>query len=132
MSRAERSEVVLDASAVLAMLQAEAGGESVEQHLSRSAISSVNWSEVVQKASEHGVATQNLRTDLEALGLDVVPFSAAQAERAASLREPTRPLGLSLADRACLALALERSSPAFTTDRAWSALALEIEIRVLR
>ena len=96
------------------------------------AISSVNWSEVVQKSLEREVEVEGMRQDLEALGLKIVPFSAAQAERTASFREPTRHLGLSLADRACLALAAELELPALTTDRVWADLALAVEVRITR
>jgi len=128
----ETAGATLDASALLAMLQSEPGGELVEKHLSRSSISAVNWSEVVQKTNERGFSTEGLRTSLEALGLQVIDFSAEHAESAARLRTATRTLGLSLADRACLALAFERCEPAFTTDRAWAALSVGVEIQVLR
>ena len=123
---------VLDASALLAMLHAEPGGEEVQKVLQTSSISSVNWSEVVQKSLERGVEVEGMRQDLEVLGLEIVPFSAAQAERAAFLRALTRHLGLSLGDRACLALAAELRLPALTTDRNWADLALDVEIRVTR
>lgn len=123
---------VLDASALLAMLHAEPGGEEVRRVLQTSSISSVNWSEVVQKSLERGVEVEGMRQDLEVLGLEIVPFSAAQAERAAFLRALTRHLGLSLGDRACLALAAESRLPALTTDRNWADLALDVEIRVTR
>lgn len=123
---------VLDASALLAMLHGEPGGEEVQRSLQTSSMSSVNWSEVVQKSLERGVEVEGMRQDLEVLGLQIVPFSAAQAERAAFLRALTRPLGLSLGDRACLALAAELRLPALTTDRNWADLALELEIRVTR
>jgi len=123
---------VLDASALLAMLHAEPGGEEVRKVLQTSSMSSVNWSEVVQKSLERGVEVEGMRQDLEVLGLQIVPFSAVQAERTAVLRALTRHLGLSLGDRACLALAAELRLPALTTDRNWADLALEVEIRVTR
>ncbi len=66
------------------------------------------------------------------LGLDVVPFDAQHAESMAQLRASTRHLGLSLADRACLALAMERSGTAVTADRAWSKLLDGVRVRVIR
>lgn len=132
MSTELASGATLDASALLAMLQSEPGGEIVEKQISRAAISAVNWSEVIQKANERGLATEGLRSALEALGLQVIDFSAEQAECTARLRAATRFLGLSLADRACLALALERGEPAFTTDRAWGDLSVGVEIQMLR
>ena len=88
--------------------------------------------EVVQKALDRQVEVQGLRQDLEGLGLRVLPFTADQAERTASLRAETRHLGLSLGDRACLALAAELDLPAITADRVWKDLAIGIEIRVAR
>jgi PIN domain nuclease of toxin-antitoxin system len=130
---AERDRTaVLDASALLAMLHGEPGGGEVQALLQTSAISSVNWSEVVQKSLERQVEVEGMRQDFEALGLQIVPFSAAHAERTAFLRALTRHLGLSLGDRACLALAAELRLPAVTTDRTWADLTLEVEIRVTR
>jgi ribonuclease VapC len=123
---------VLDASALLAMLHAEPGGDVVKGLLQTAAISTVNWSEVVQKALDRKVEVQGLRQDLEALGLKILPFTADQAERTASLRSETQHLGLSLGDRACLALAAELSLPAVTADRVWRDLSIGIEIRVAR
>lgn len=123
---------VLDASALLAMLHGEPGGEAVQGFVHTAVMSSVNWSEVVQKSLERQVEVNGLRQDLEALGLRIVPFSVTQAEHAALLRARTRHLGLSLGDRACLALAAELRLPAVTADRTWGDLALEVEIRVTR
>ena len=124
--------VVLDASALLAMVHAEPGGDFVQSLLQTAAMSTVNWSEVVQKALDREVEVRGLREDLEALGLRILPFTADQAERTASLRAETRHLGLSLGDRACLALAADLDLPAVTADRAWKDLAVGIEIRVAR
>jgi len=123
---------VLDASALLAFLRAEPGGDQVPELLERAVVSSVNWSEVVQKAVEHGVATSGMREDFAALGLEILPFDALQAERTALLRPETRHLGLSLGDRACLALALLRGWPAVTTDHSWEQLQLDVAVRALR
>lgn len=95
-------------------------------------MSTVNWSEVVQKALDRQVETAGLREDLEALGLQIIPFSPEQAERTAHLRAQTRQAGLSLGDRACLALAAERNLPAITADGAWTTAEVAIEIRAIR
>jgi ribonuclease VapC len=123
---------VIDASALLALLHDEPGGELVASLLDSAAVSSVNWSEVIQKALERNTDVQGLREDLESLGLEIVPFTAARAERTARLRSTTRHLGLSLADRACLTLAAELGLPAVTTDRIWKDLDFETEIRLAR
>lgn len=69
---------------------------------------------------------------LTATTLEIVPFTAEDAALAASLVPATRRLGLSLGDRACLALALARKIPAVTADRSWSHLQIGVEIRVIR
>lgn len=124
--------VVLDASALLAYLQDEPGGEHVRAVLPRAVMSTVNWTEVIGKAREEGVDTQGLREDLESLGLAFEPFSAVQAEIAGRLRERTRRHGLSLGDRACLALGSDRGVPVCTADRAWKTLHLGVEIETIR
>jgi len=123
---------VLDASALLAMLQDEPGGDIVQELLETAAISSVNWSEVTQKALERQMEIEELRHDLEALGLEILPFTAVLAETTARLRSATSKAGLSLGDRACLALAAVLGLPAVTTDRIWPDLGLPIKIRVVR
>jgi ribonuclease VapC len=127
----ERS-CVLDASALLAMLQGEPGGEVVQELLETAAISSVNWSEVAQKALDWQAEVEGLRQELGALGLEILPFTAALAETTARLRTSTRQAGLSLGDRACLALAAVLGLPAVTADRIWPDLGLAVEIRVVR
>jgi len=126
--------VVLDASAVLALLNNEAGAEVVMGRLEGASISSVNWSEVVQKAISLGVdrAPADMREDLAAVGLAVRDFSASQAEIAAGLWMSTREVGLSLADRACLALAIDMRAPVLTGDRAWQGLELGVEVILIR
>ena len=128
----ETRSAVLDASALLALLQSEPGGELVEAVLETAAISSVNWSEVVQKALDWQTEIAGLREELEVLGLEILPFTAALAEATAHLRSANRQAGLSLGDRACLALAGALGVPAITTDRVWPDLGLPMEIRVLR
>ena len=126
--------VVLDASAVLALLNNEAGAQTVAGRLEGASISSVNWSEVVQKAIALGVdrAPAGMHDDLAAVGLAVRDFSATQAEIAAGLWMSTRDLGLSLADRACLALAIDMRAPVLTGDRAWQELAIGVEVILIR
>ena len=128
----EERSCVLDASALLAMLQDEPGGDIVQELLETAAISSVNWSEVMQKSLERQMDVEGLRYDLEALGLAILPFTAVLAETTAQLRSATRQAGLSLGDRACLALAAVLGLPAITTDRIWPDLGLPIKIRVVR
>jgi ribonuclease VapC len=125
-------QVVLDASALLAFLRQEPGADRVDGALAAAGITSVNWAEVVQKSLSAGVEVEGLRGDLHALGLSVIPFSAEDANQSAMLWRQTRHLGLSLADRACLSLALRLNLPVLTCDRAWAELVLPLEIQLLR
>ena len=123
---------VLDASALLAMLHREQGGDIVEGLVEEAVISTVNWSEVYQRSLARGVEVRGLGSELAALGLQVVSFGTEDAERAAELWPATRSAGLSLGDRACLALALRLGAPAVTGDRSWSRLELDIPITTIR
>lgn len=100
--------------------------------LPAAAVSSVNWSENLQKCPARGISTAGLREDLIALGVQIVPFDAADAERAAGLWTSTRHFGLSLDDRACLALALRLNATDYTADRAWAAATTGVRIQVIR
>ena len=120
---------VLDASALLALLQDEPGADAVASRLPNSAISAVNLSEVVAKLTERGVPAAELRQALDGMALDVRPFDTEAAYAAGSLRRATRTLGLSLGDRACLALAMQLDAVALTTDRAWLGLP-DVAVRV--
>ena len=123
---------MLDASALLALLNEEAGAEKVAERLCDALISAVNWSEVAERTLSIGLGLGGLREEMEDLGLRVAGFDAVHAELAAVLREPTREAGLSLADRACLALAGDLEFPALTADRSWADLEVGIEIELIR
>jgi ribonuclease VapC len=127
------SVFVYDASAILAMLLDEPGGERVGDWLDATAglVSSVNYAEVLAKLLEGGLTPLEADAAWDALPLDVEPLSAAQARAAAGLRPATRPLGLSLGDRACLALARERQVAAVTADRAWARIG-GVEVQLIR
>lgn len=124
--------VVLDASALLAYLQLEPGHEKVGKVLAESVMSTVNWAEVFGKTIDGGVETEGLLEDLGTFGLAVVPFSRGEAELAGQLTQRTRALGLSLGDRACLALGLKRGDTVYTADRTWRRLRLGITIETIR
>jgi len=122
---------VLDASALLALLQGEPGSSRVLEVLPGVLICSVNLSEVVAKLAESGMPEGDIHRAL-GLGLEIVPFDEALAFQAGLLRPVTRRAGLSLGDRACLALAQARSLPALTTDRAWTGLDAGVDVEVIR
>ena len=123
---------VLDASALLALLHSEPGAEIVEEVVEGAAISTVNWAEVYQRWLAHGVDVTELRPDLEALGIRIVPFIVEDAEQAAELWRLTRQQGLSLGDRACLGLARRLGLPALTADRAWLDVNSGVEVQAIR
>jgi ribonuclease VapC len=123
---------VLDASAVLAMLHGEPGAESVGAAVDQGTISTVNWSEVFRRSLEGRVSVVGLRAEVEALGLEIVPFTVDDAEQAARFGASTRHLGLSLGDRACLALAHRLGLPVLTADRSWLDLDLEVKVEAIR
>jgi len=123
---------VVDASAVLAVLLDEPQSERVRPFLSQAAIGAVNLSEVVAKLQERGMPNDAVDRALGHLDLDIVPFDAAQAMAAGKLRARTRALGLSLGDRACLALAMARGAPAITTGRGWAAVDIGAKVIVAR
>lgn len=85
---------------------------------------------MLQKSLAHGVDIAGLREDLEALGLVIMPFHAADAEQAAHLWSPGS--GLSLADRACLALGLRHGGIVLTADRMWTQASLGVTVRIIR
>ena len=98
--------LVMDSSAVLALLNVEVGAEVVRDAISEAAISAVNLSEVVAKLAERGMPGSAITEALEELGLEIIPFDADQALAAGLLRTITRDRGFSLGDRACLALGI--------------------------
>lgn len=124
--------VVLDASALLAYLQDEPGGDIVDAVLAESVMSSVNWAEVIQKSISAGVNVEGMLDDLQALGLTIEPFTLSDGEMAGRLWQQTRQYGLSLGDRACLSLGSRLGVPILTSDRTWASLRLSLDIKVIR
>lgn len=116
----------------MAALLQEPGHERVGPILRRSYISSVNLAEVLSRLLRDGADLDRVSLDLELAGLTVVPFDRNQARRAAELVPSTQSAGLSLGDRACLALAIELGLPAMTADRVWATLELDVEIQLIR
>jgi len=129
--------VVLDASALLALLRDEPGADRVAEAIVPGAlISSVNWAEVLSRLVDLGGDVQAIGASaLPPAGdgtVEVVPFDGLQAREVARLRSKTRSLGLSLADRAALGLARLKGLPVLTSDRAWRSLHVSVRIEVIR
>lgn len=127
------SNSVLDASALLALLNGEPGSEIVAGALAGgAAMSAVNLSEVVAKLAELGMTSDLIHQVIDQLGIEVVAFDTDLGYQAGMLRPLTRTAGLSLGDRACLAVAHWLRLPALTADRSWMANNVQVDIRLLR
>ncbi len=124
--------VVLDASALLVLINGETGAAAVAETLEDAVVSAVNLSEVVGKLLETGMPRREVESTLGGLGLEVHPFDEAAAWSAGALRSTTKKAGLSLGDRACLALAKELDLPAVTADSAWAKTPTGVEVRLVR
>lgn len=130
-----RHAVVLDASALLCYLLQEPGSERVAACIDEgdALMSSVNLAEVLSKGAERGLDISAQRALVQTLPIEWVPFDTEAALLCASLRPPTRAQGLSLGDRCCLALAMQRSAKVVSADRAWAALQIDgLDIELLR
>ena len=123
---------VFDSSAVLALLSDEPGRDAAEEILPGALISAVNLAEVSSALCNKGLDPEEVSDNVAALGLEVVPFDTRLAYRVGELRVPTRALGLSLGDRACLVTAESLSAVAATADRVWAQLKLGIQVHVIR
>jgi PIN domain nuclease of toxin-antitoxin system len=124
--------MIFDASALLALLRGEAGRDLADRYLSGASISTVNLSEAIAVLIRKGIAPEAAQEAIEELELEVVPFDRDHAYRAAALLPVTAPYGLSLGDRACLALALARKAPAVTTEKQWDHVAVGVKIIRIR
>lgn len=124
--------VTLDASALLALLNAEPGAERVAALLDDAVISSVNLAEVIGKLRLAGMPAAACHEAMQTLALPIVAFSETLAYLAAELEIDTRRLGLSFGDRACLATSKHLGRCAITADRQWLKLKTDIEIHSIR
>ena len=124
--------IVFDASALLLLLNKEPGHELVETHLSKAVMSAVNMAEVLTVLAGLGVPSADAINITSSLIADIVSFDETQAASSASLRAITKPYGLSLGDRACLALALHHQLPVITADKIWKKIKLPIDIILAR
>ncbi|MGH7047832.1 MAG: type II toxin-antitoxin system VapC family toxin [Stellaceae bacterium] len=126
------SDLVAGASAILAALKNEPFGKFDPRELVGAIISAVNLCEVLSKLSDDGLNEPQADAAASGMDLRVAVFDGPQAHAAARLRATTRHAGLSLADRACLALAQTLGRPAVTADRAWARLDLGVAIVLIR
>lgn len=126
------SKYVLDASALLALLNQEKGKERVEALLPDSIISAANFCEALGKLIDAGMNETDARESIGLLNIRVISFNEEMARLAAGLRPKTRKLGLSLGDRSCLALGLVQGSTVITAERAWVKLNIGVKVDLIR
>lgn len=127
------SEVVLDASAILALLQNERGAERLTDALLEDSVASVvNLAEVQSKLAIKGLAPDEAWEHAASAVASIEAFTEEQAKIAGGLVEKTKSYGLSLGDRCCLALAMVRKADVYTTERIWKNLKLGVRIHVIR
>jgi ribonuclease VapC len=126
------ADAVLDASAVLAFLRREPGEDVVRRVMPRSLLCAVNLTEVVSKLIERGAAAPAASQIAKSLPYQIVDYDENLATSAGVLWEETRSTGLSLGDRACLALARREQLPALTTDQRWAKENIGIEVQLVR
>ena len=124
---------MLDASALIAALNGEPGADKLTlELLSTAVISTVSLAEVQSKLVSRGLSPDNAWAAALVPVEEAIPFTSEQAKAAGSLVAETRALGLSLGDRACLALGLALQAPVYTADRSWKNLKLGLRIHVIR
>jgi ribonuclease VapC len=129
------NRIVLDTSALLAILNEETGAEIFTQQfelLSNATMSAVNVSEAYGKLLGRGIKAEDAWEAVTAPVPEIVDFDTKQAKIAGWLQPQTRSLGLSLGDRACLALGMALKAPVYTADRAWKKLRLQLSIHIIR
>ena len=129
--RDKAAAMVLDASALLALFNDEPGADAVMQALEQPCLlSAASHTEVITKLLDKGLSPQDAATVMTSVELRIVAFDAAQSADAAWLRTATRAVGLSLGDRACLALARAESAAVLTADKPWLQVAQAVGVRV--
>ena len=127
------SRVVLDASAILALIHNEAGAEKLTPEVLRDAVcSTVNLAEVQAKLVTRGWPPDDAWEDATSPIREAIAFNDEQAKIAGSMVNVTRQLGLSPGDRACLALGLSLRAPIYTAEKLWTKLKLGVRVHVIR
>ena len=126
------TSAVLDASALLAVMNAEPGADAVRASLVGAIISAVNYSEVMKKTLERSVAVEQLHALVTSASLNIIPFELSLAAISAELFLATKEYGLSFADRACLALGLQRRATVLTADAKWKLVKVSVKVKLIR
>ena len=126
------SAVVFDSSVLIAILRQEPGSDVGEQSLNDALISTVNLAEVATYLARNSVPPETINDALAAFPIEVVPFDREQGLIAGCLYPACKSLGLSLGDRACLALAKSKNLPVLTADKAWVELKINVDVKTIR
>ena len=126
------SAIVFDSSVVISILKQEQGFERAESSLNDALISTVNLSEVATYLARNGVPKNTIQEVIASFPIQVIPFDKSLAIQAGCLYSLCKHLGLSLGDRACLALAMSRELTVLTADKVWQQLDLGISIQLIR
>jgi PIN domain nuclease of toxin-antitoxin system len=124
------NKYLLDASAILALLQNESGSDIVAQNMFFSAVSSVNLAEVVSVLNKVGMPENEIHALFDELDLQILPYDKGLAIATGCIRRLTQKKGLSLGDRACLATAKHLNLIALTADRAWFDFQAEMDVNI--
>ena len=127
------NKIIFDASAVIALLAKEKGFEVIKRHLKNAIISSINISEVYK----YCIDKQNLTADeckniMGISGIKIIDFDEKQALIAADIYPKNKEYGLSLGDRACIALAIEKKHPILTCDKIWEKINIDVKFIMVR
>jgi ribonuclease VapC len=123
---------VFDASSVLAILFDEKGADMAAAHARGSCISAVNLIEVSEKFARQLGQSDTIADHIDRLELSVLPFTRSQALLAAAFKPKPQFRNVSLADRSCLAVAMDKGLPVLTADTQWSELDIGIDIHQIR
>jgi PIN domain nuclease of toxin-antitoxin system len=125
-------DVVVDASAIIAVIKGEAGAQRAAESAQGARMSALNYCEIVGWLAERGSTAIDVESVIAPFNLTVEDFSRARALAAGLLTAKTKGRNISLADRACIALAVELGLPAMTGDRIWRDLGLDVDIELIR
>lgn len=124
--------IVADSSAFIALVNKETGWETLEPYADEIAMSAVNICESISSLRDKSIPDVKVSALIATLVTEIIAFDESQASMAADLRKITKPYGLSLGDRACIALGMKRKLPIFTADKIWAELKLDADIRLIR
>jgi ribonuclease VapC len=126
------TSVVLDASALLAVMHSEPGADIVRAALADAVMSAVNYSEVIKKTIERCITAAPVVAFVHGYSIEIIPFDEAHAIASAELYPDAKPHGMSFADRACLSLGVLRRSPVLTAERKMKLVTLPIKVKLIR